>query len=136
MPVDVLNRNNEPQTESFRELLSQLANGSAALVRDEIDLAKQEIAEKIASLRTGIVAVVIGAVIGLMALMALCAALIIALSKPMGPGLAALVTGVALAIIAGIVAMAGLKKLKSSKLKPDKTIRTLKEDKEWLKQMT
>lgn len=135
MPELVKEKESRSERESFRDLLAQLANGSAALVRDEIDLVKQEIFEKIRSLRTGVISIVVGAVIGLLALMALCATVIIALSKPMGPAVAALVTGVALAVIAGMIVLAGLRMIKRTKLKPEHTIRTLKEDKEWLKQM-
>ena len=41
--------------ESFGELLGQLANNSAALVRDEIELARQEMSEKVTVLRSGII---------------------------------------------------------------------------------
>jgi hypothetical protein len=49
---------------------------------------------------------------------------------------AALVTGLALAAIGGAAAFFGVRTLKNTKLKPEETIQTLKEDKEWLKEMT
>jgi uncharacterized membrane protein YqjE len=122
--------------ESFGELLGQLASQSAALVRDEIDLAKQEFREKVKSFRTGIVVVALGAVLGLIALQALFAALILGLSTIVSPAVAALATGVALAIIGGTAAFSGIRILKNTKLKPEETIQSLKEDKEWLKEMT
>lgn len=121
---------------SFGELLSQLATNSAALVRDEIELAKQELREKAGSLRSGIITVAIGAVLALLALMTLCAAAVIGLAKIMDAGLAALMVGVALAVIGGAIAFIGFRQIKNTTLKPDQTIRTLKEDKEWLKEMT
>ena len=51
--------------ESFGELLGQLANNSAALVRDEIELAKQEMSEKVGVLRSGVLVVAVGSMIPL-----------------------------------------------------------------------
>ena len=66
--------------ESFGELLGQLANNSAALVRDEIELARQEITEKVIVLRSGITIAAIGLVIGLVAVLTLTAAAVIGLA--------------------------------------------------------
>ncbi len=44
--------------------------------------------------------------------------------------------GAALAIIGGIVAFSGIGQLKRTSLKPEQTIETLEEDKEWLKELT
>ncbi len=122
--------------ESFGELLSQLANHSASLVRDEIELAKQEMREKLHTLSRGAITLVIGVALAWMALLALCAAVVIALSTYIGPGIAALVTGLGLAVIGGVIAFVGFRQLKKTGLKPEKSIRSLKEDKEWLKEMT
>ncbi len=122
--------------ESFGELLAQLASQSAALVRDEIDLAKQEAREKVQSFRSGIIAVTAGAVLLLLALMSLCAAVIIGLAHYMSPGISALIIGVVLVIIGGAAAFIGFRQFKKTPIKPEKTIGTLKEDKEWLKEMT
>ncbi len=124
------------QRESFRELLGQLASHSASLVRDEIELAKQETREKLQSVWNGTVTLVIGAVLFFVALQALCAAAVIGLSVYMGPGIAALATGGTLLVIGGAIAFLGIRQLKKTTLKPEKTIRSLKEDKEWLKEMT
>ena len=124
------------QRESFGELLGQLANNSAALVRDEFDLARQELSEKVGELRSGMVVAAVGALIGLVGILALTAAAIIGLSYYVGPGNAALIVGAALALIGGITAFSGMKQIKSTRLKPTQTIKTLEEDKEWLKELT
>jgi uncharacterized membrane protein YqjE len=120
------------EKESFGDLLSRLATASAGLVRDEIDLAKQELRDKAKSLRSGAMMVVIGAVIGLIALLTLDAAAVIVVGKAIGFGWAALVVGVGELIIAGILALIGISQLKRTNLKPEETIRTLKEDKDWI----
>lgn len=106
--------------ESFGELLGQLAINSAALVRDEIELVKQEIRERLKSFSSAIAAVAIGAIIGLIALMALCAALVIGLTCYVTAAVAALVTGVALALIGGITTFVGFRQLKKMALNNEK----------------
>ena len=124
------------ERESFGELLGQLANNSAALVRDEIALAKQEMSEKVSSFRSGLVTTAIGGVVALLGVMALIAAAIIGLAHYMDAGLAALIVGGALALIGGIIALTGIGRLKRTSLKPEQTIETLEEDKAWLKELT
>lgn len=122
--------------ESFGELISQLANDSAALVRDEIDLAKQEMREKIASFRSAIVLIAVGAFVGLFAVLALLAAAIVGLGHLVGMATAALIIGIVLAVLASVPVFMGLGRLRRTSLKPEQTIETLEEDKEWLKQLT
>jgi di/tricarboxylate transporter len=122
--------------ESIGELLGQLANNSAALVRDEIALVRQEMGEKITSFRSGVVTIAIGGVVGLLAVLALMAAAIIGLAHWMDAGYAALIVGVVFAIVGGIIVSTGLNRLKRTSLKPEQTIETLEEDKEWLKDLT
>ncbi len=124
------------QRESFGELLGQLAGHSAALVRDEIELARQETREKLRSLSSGAITLGVGVALVWMALLTLCAALVVGLSAHMGPGLAALATGLGLAVIGGAIGFVGFHRLKKTGLTPKKTIRSLKENKEWLKEMT
>jgi len=128
--------NSMMQRESFSELLGELANNSASLVRDEIELAKQEMREKVTVLSSGAVTIAIGGLIGFIALLALTAAAIAGLAHFMDTGLAALLVGGVLALIGGSLAFNGINRLKRTSLKPKQTIETLEEDKEWLKQLT
>lgn len=122
--------------ESFGQLLSQLANHSAALVRDEMALAKQELRESIRSVRLGVTTLAIGALIGLIALATLTAAAVIGLAHFMDAGYAALIVGGALALIGGSVALIGINRLKRTNLTPEQTMKTLEEDRQWLKELT
>jgi uncharacterized membrane protein YqjE len=119
--------------ESFGSLLSRLATTSAGLVRDEIDLAKQEVREKIRSFRAGIISIAVAVLFAAVALFTLDAALVIAIGKVIGFDLSALVVGLATAIVAGIVGGLGMARIRRTKLKPEQTIRSLQEDKEFLK---
>jgi len=129
-------RTEEQQRESLTALIGDLANQSASLVRDEVALAKQEVTEKLLSLRSSVTLIAIGAFVGLIAALALCAAAIAGLAEVMEPWLAALLVGGVLAIIAGIIAFTGLGQIKRMNFKPKETIKSLEEDKAWLKEIT
>lgn len=117
MKDKVVNNDHVIQRESFTELLGQLANKSSAVVHDEIELVIQRIREKERAVRGGVLTVVIGSAISFIALMSLCAALIIELSLYMAPVMATLVTGLALAFIGVFIIFIGRKQLKESNLK-------------------
>lgn len=122
--------------ESFGDLLADLANNSAALVRDEIELARQEMTEKVTVLRSGMVIAAMGLAIALIALLTLTAAAVIGLANYVGAGASALIIGSALAITGGVISFAGFGHIKRTSLRPKQTIQTLEEDKEWLKTLT
>jgi uncharacterized membrane protein YqjE len=124
------------ERESFGDLLSRLATALSGLVRDELDLAKQEMREKVASLRLGIILAAVAVLLGMIALFTLDAALVIGMGKVIGFGWSALAIGVAVAIVAGIFAGIGLRQFRKTNLKPEGTIRSLKEDREWLRKIT
>ena len=113
----VVNKDPATQSESFTELLGQLASNSAALIHDEIELVSQGVREKARAVRSGVVTVATGAAIGFAAFLSLCAALIIGLTSYMAPVTAALVTGAVLAFIGVVIVFIGFKQLKKSILK-------------------
>lgn len=97
---------------SIGELFEKIYSDFASLVRAEVSLAKQEIGQKITDLQSGLIMLVAGMVFGILALMTFCAALIIAISKLTGPGIATCAIGVGLAIIGIITAVMGLTKVR------------------------
>jgi len=127
----------EPGTErkSFGELLRQLSSDSIALLRGEMDLAKQEMREKVMTLLSGLVALAVGALIAQVAVILLCAAAVIKLAEFTGFGISALFIGAGLSLVAVIVSLAGLRQIRKTNFKPEKTIQSLKDGKEWLKEM-
>jgi hypothetical protein len=105
----------EGTPESFGELLNQLTNYSTALVRDEMALARQELVETARSLSRGIIRIVLGTLIGSIALAGFAAAAAIGLADFMAPGYAALIVAGALTLLGGTLAAAGLGRLKTDK---------------------
>jgi uncharacterized membrane protein YqjE len=124
------------EEESLGNLISALASDSAALVHDELSLAKQELGQKLSSLSNSALIVTIGVLVGVLASMTLCAAAVIALAPYVGAWQSALIVGLVLALIAATVSYTGVRRLKATSLKPEQTLETLEEDKRWLKELT
>jgi len=113
------------QNESFAEAISHLIQDTRILLHEEVSLIKLEFIEKSRSLRTGIIIVAIGAILGILALATLWAAFIIWLTNYWPPALAAVVSGAGLALIAAIVAFLGMKPLKKPFTEPVKSVEAL-----------
>ena len=118
-------------------LLRDLAEGSAALARDEIKLARLEAAQIVAGVGRGTAFVATGGVLALLGVLCLLTGLVLLGGDQWLRDrywLAALiVTVIALGIVIVFVKRATTQ-LSPANLAPDQTIATLKEDKEWLKQ--
>jgi hypothetical protein len=122
--------------ESWGELIGQLANQSVGLVRDEIALARRELEQKLKTVQSAAAVVAIGALMALTAALSICAAVIIALAGYVGPWQSALIVGLILGMAAGVAILIGVNMFKRTSLKPEQTIETIEENKEWLKELT
>ena len=120
---------------SVPELLRQLSDQTALLVRQELDLAKVELTEK--GKQAGIGAGMFGAagLVGLYALGALTAAVILALSLAMSGWLAALIVAVVYGGVAGVLALTGKSRVERGvPPTPEQTVETVKEDVRYTKE--
>lgn len=99
--------------ESLGELLGEILDHSTVLVRDEIELIKQEAREEAHHLTRGAIKLAIGAALLLVALIGLSAALVIVLANYMEPEVAALLTAVGLGLIGLILVLIGVRQLKT-----------------------
>jgi uncharacterized membrane protein YqjE len=114
---------------SVADLLKQLSDQTATLVRQELNLAKVELAAK--GKQAGIGAGMFGAagMLGLYALGALTAAVILALSLAMAGWLAALIVAVVYGAVAGGLALSGKARVaKGVPPTPEQTLQTVKQD--------
>jgi uncharacterized membrane protein YqjE len=119
------------------ELLKELANETATLVRQELDLAKAEMREKAGKAGPGFGMWGAAGVTALLALGSLTAFLILALDGAMPNWLAALIVGLVYAAIAGVLYLRGKHRVEEAGSPvPEKTIETVKEDVQWAKHPT
>jgi O-antigen ligase len=102
------------------------------LVRQEVHLAKAELTEKVTKAGRDVALIAGGGLLAYTGVLALVAALILVLANWMAPWLAALLVGLVFVGIAAILIVTGLNDLKEINPTPQRTVATIKEDKEWL----
>jgi MFS family permease len=119
---------------SVSELMKTLSDQTTTLIRQEIELAKAEMTAKGKQLGAGAGAFGGAAAVALYAFGAITACLILALSTAVAGWLAALIVGVVYAIVAGVLALVGKKKMQAGAPPvPERAISSTKEDVEWAK---
>ena len=130
------NTNPAADHRSTGALLSDLVNELSALFRGELQLFRAELGEKTNQAFAAVAMIVAGivlALVGLNSLMAFLIGVIAALG--LGTGWAALIAGILVAIVGYLMVKGGTSKLKSARLNPDRTARSLGEDKNTAKEI-
>jgi uncharacterized membrane protein YqjE len=119
------------------ELLKQLSEETTTLVRQELDLAKAEVAQKGQQAGKGIGMFGGAGVVGFLGLGALTAFFVLLLDGAMPNWAAALVVAVVYGAIAGVLALQGRNKVRQAGTPiPEQTVETIKEDVQWAKTRT
>jgi hypothetical protein len=127
--------NQHADDRSIAELVKDLSQQSSELARKEVELAKAEMSLKAKRLGIGAGAFGAAGLVGLLALGALTATLILALSNAMDAWLAALIVTVAYAALAGALALVGRSRVKAGTPPlPEQAIESSKEDVDYAKQ--
>jgi predicted phage tail protein len=127
-------RSNSSEEASVAELVKQLSEQTSRLARQEMELAKAELAAK--GKRAGIGAGMFGGagVFGFYMLGALTAAAILGLATAVPAWLAALIVTVVLGAIAGLLALQGKTKVQQATPPvPEQASESVKEDVQWAK---
>lgn len=121
---------------SIGELFGALSQDVALLVRQEAQLAKTEMQQKLSNVTRDLVALATGGVVALVGGLALTAALILFLIHPIGltPWLAALLVGALMGTIGWVMLQRGLKDLKRTDPTPRRTVDSIKDDIQWAKE--
>jgi uncharacterized membrane protein YqjE len=137
MSADANSHGSDPREQSIGELVKDLATETSTLVRQELDLAKAEMAErgKRASKGAGMLGAAV--LVGLLAAGALTACLVAALDLAMATWLAALIVTVVYGAIAGALAITGRTQIREAAPPvPEQAIDSVKEDVQWAKTRT
>lgn len=116
--------------DTIRELIADLT----LLLRQEISLARAEAGEKIDQIQNGFIALVAGLLIAFCALLVLVQALVVALANVMPASVASLAVGIVLAVIAYISVTSGSRQLKPENLAPNRTMKSVRESAERMKE--
>ena len=119
---------------SVPALVGDIIRDLSDLVRQEIALAKAEASEKLSTLQTGIIAVVIGGAVAFAGIIILLDAAVYALGNVMGalvdrfPALPALIVGLTVVIVGIVMIKAGAKRFDGSHLKLSRTAASVQRD--------
>jgi hypothetical protein len=121
---------------SIGELFGQLTQDMTLLVRQELQLARSEMSEKISRVTSNLISVLAGGFVAYIGALALVAALILGLHElaEISPWVSALIVGALFAIAGYAMLNRGLKELKRVDLAPRRTVESLKDDVQWAKE--
>lgn len=124
------------QERSIGELFGQLSQDMTLLVRQEVQLARTEMTEKISKVTTNLISVGAGGFVAYLGGLALMAALILAIRDLANISLAwsALIVGAVLAIVGYVMLQRGMKELKGTELAPRRTVENIKDDVQSIKE--
>ena len=118
---------------SSATLIRDLATTLKDLWSKEFELARTEAREGIAALRAAAVCVLLAAIPAFVSLVLIALAITYALDDVLPQWAAALLPAVVLAGVSAVMLAVGLKRLKGPEVAPDRTVSSLKKDKQWLK---
>lgn len=127
-----------PRTDdrSLKDLLGELADETTTLVKQEMALARTEIREEVRTAGRNAGYIAAGGAVAYTGLITLVFGLALLLGTLIADWLAFLILGLIVAGVGFAFVQKGRATLQEMDKKPERTIKTLKEDKEWLKQET
>jgi hypothetical protein len=123
------------ETQGIGDLLGDLGRQVSTLVRREIDLARVEVTSSIGRAGRGAAMAGAGGVLLYAGLLTLLAAAVLGLMEiGMDGWLAALVVGLVVLVIGGVVSATGVKQVQATNLAPTQTAETIQENVEFVKE--
>jgi hypothetical protein len=127
----------KPLSQVFTEFKDELKEFAAT----RIAMLREEMREKLAVASAAIPAIAAGIVLALFAVTFLCVALVAVIAMALGGGAGAwaaafAIVGAVFLLIGVMAILFGVNKLKAGNLKPERTLRVLKQDQIWLQNET
>ena len=122
------------QERSIANLLSDLANETILLIRQEIALLKAELREKLGLVGQGAGLLGAGVFLALSGWLVLLACAVLALATVTPPWLAALIVALVVFAIGAVLLLLGKKRFDAQGLTPNRTLRSLREDEAWIRE--
>jgi len=121
---------------SAADVLKDIVGNVQEIIRSEVRLAKAETTAEVGKAKSSVALLGAGAVCALFGATFTLLAAVYALSLVMAAWLAALIVGAVMAIAGAVLLSRGLDEWKKVNPKPERTIETVKENVEWMKNQT
>ncbi len=130
-----------PPEKSLAQVLNEFKEELKEFAATRLAMLRAEMRGKMAAVSAALPAIVGGAVLVLIALAFLCVALVAVVAMALGGGAGAWAAGFAIVsgtfwLIGGLAVFFGIRKLNARSLKPERTLRVLKQDQIWLQNET
>ena len=129
-----INENRSLENRPLGDLFGDLATEMSNLVRQEVALAKVEVAQKAKYVGRNVGYLVVGGAVAYAALLAILAGIIMLLASVLPNWGAALVVGAVVAVVGWLLVGKAMMALQQTDLTPRETVETLKEDATWMKE--
>ena len=130
-----------PPEKPLSQVLTEFKDELKEFAATRVAMLRQEMTEKLSVAQAAVPAIAVGAVLALFASFFLCVALVAVIAMALGGSAGA--WAAAFAIVGGIFLLVaalsisfGVNKLKARSLKPERTLRVLKQDQIWLQNET
>lgn len=124
------------QHQSVGDLISEVAGDMTRLVRKELELAKAELTEEAGRAGRAVRMLTGASIAALLVVVLLSFAAVYALAEVVPPGLAALIVAAFWAVVGMALYGSGRRRLREFSPVPRRTVQSLKEDMEWLRNPT
>jgi xanthine/uracil permease len=126
------------QNRSIMSLISDLARETTTLVRDEVQLAKAEVSEKVDQVGDGITSLLSGGIIVFSGVLVLLYAVVVVVADLISgwttePWVAPLIVGLVVSLIGLGVLAKGRNNLKASHLRPQRTQESLQRNRDFMR---
>jgi hypothetical protein len=130
-----------PPEKPLSQVLTEFKDELKEFAATRIAILRQEMHEKLALASAALPAIAVGIVLALLAAVFLCVALVAVVAMALGGGAGAwaaafAIVGSLFLFIGGMAIYFGISKLKARSLKPERTLRVLKQDQIWLQKET
>lgn len=134
--------NSPTEQRSLTELVRELRDESITLVRQEVALAKTEMGEKATRLSRNAFMLILGGAVAHLGIIFLLLAIVAGLERLFaeadmalqGEWLSPLIVGAVVGVVGVTLAMTAKQKLTNMSIVPKKTVQTLQDDKQWIKE--
>jgi len=121
------------ETRPLSELFTELSQETRTLIKQEMDLVRVELSEKISHIVKDVAALGLGGVLLYSGFLTLIAAIVLGLAVFMPLWLAALLVSILIMVVGFVLVQKGRKDLVNMEMKPKKSTETFKETAKWAK---